>query len=183
MGHFEWINGDVLYFPGFIPSENAHQLMKTMQATLRWEQEEVKLFGKKHLVPRLIAWYGEEGTQYRYAGTDHVALHWTPELYEIMQLVTAKCHTSFNSVLLNRYRNGKDSMGWHSVIASVSLGTTRRFDLGLKSDPTQKLKIPLEHGSLLVMKGFVQHDWQHQIPKQLRITEERLNLTFRQVKN
>jgi alkylated DNA repair dioxygenase AlkB len=96
---------------------------------------------------------------------------------------------TFNSVLLNFYRNGRDAMGWHSddepelgmnpVIASVNLGATRRFMLRYKTDHQFKYELELQHGSLLIMRGALQHFWQHQVPKTNRPLPSRINLTFR----
>ena len=142
-------------------------------------------------VPRLTAWYGDEGTGYIYSGIRNVPLPWTPALIEVKRAIEPLSGVVFNSVLLNRYRTGKDSVSWHAddepefgdqpVIASVSFGSTRSFQLKHKKRKELKVSVELTHGSLLIMRGGTQANWLHQIPKTGRPVEERLNLTFRVV--
>ncbi len=155
-----------------------------------WSQGEIKLYGKLYREPRLTAWHGDEGKSYSYSG---ITLHprpWTPLLAEIKDRVDEAAQTTFNSVLLNLYRDGRDSNGWHQdnepelgtnpVIASVNFGATRRFQLRHKfRKDLPKVEIDLPHGSLLVMRGPTQHFWQHQIPKTAKHVGPRINLTFR----
>ncbi len=185
------IEGELLFFESlFTPTQRAHYFLQLME-TINWQEEEIQLFGKVHRVPRLVAWYGDEGASYRYAGVQHEPQKWTNTLLELKQVVREKAGVDFNSVLLNLYRNGHDKMGWHSddekelgknpTIASLSFGATRRFDLRYKKDKTQKVQLPLTDGSLLIMRGATQHFWQHQIPAQKRVVAPRINLTFRQI--
>jgi alkylated DNA repair dioxygenase AlkB len=156
-------------------------------AETAWRQDTLKFGGKEVLVPRLQAWYGER--RYAYSGLRLVPLPWTPVLDEIRRKISAICGLEFNSVLLNYYRDGNDSVAWHSdderelgpdpLIASLSLGATRRFELKHRTRKQSKVNMLLEDGSLLLMgKGLQQH-WTHQLPKDASVTAPRLNLTFR----
>jgi alkylated DNA repair dioxygenase AlkB len=153
-----------------------------------WREESVVVYGKRHLQPRLTAWYGD--ASYTYSGLRLEPLPWTALLLEIRAAVEAACGQRFNSVLLNRYRNERDSMGMHSddepelgndpVIASLSYGATRTFILRHKRDK-RIVRLPLEDGSLLLMSGQLQRNWLHGINKSTRPLGERLNLTFRYI--
>jgi alkylated DNA repair dioxygenase AlkB len=153
-----------------------------------WREESVVVYGKRHLQPRLTAWYGD--ASYTYSGLRLEPLPWTALLLEIRAAVEAACGQRFNSVLLNRYRNERDSMGMHSddepelgndpVIASLSYGATRTFILRHKRDK-RTVRLPLEDGSLLLMSGQLQRNWIHGINKSTRPLGERLNLTFRYI--
>jgi alkylated DNA repair dioxygenase AlkB len=153
-----------------------------------WREESVVVYGKRHLQPRLTAWYGD--ASYTYSGLRLEPLPWTALLLEIRAAVEAACGQRFNSVLLNRYRNERDSMGMHSddepelgndpVIASLSYGATRTFILRHKRDK-RTVRLPLEDGSLLLMSGQLQRNWLHGINKSTRPLGERLNLTFRYI--
>jgi alkylated DNA repair dioxygenase AlkB len=153
-----------------------------------WREESVVVYGKRHLQPRLTAWYGD--ASYTYSGLRLEPLLWTALLLEIRAAVEAACGQRFNSVLLNRYRNERDSMGMHSddepelgndpVIASLSYGATRTFILRHKRDK-RTVRLPLEDGSLLLMSGQLQRNWLHGINKSTRPLGERLNLTFRYI--
>jgi alkylated DNA repair dioxygenase AlkB len=166
--------------------------LHTLQQETPWRQESLTLFGKTHQQPRLIAWYGDEGCRYTYSGTTFEPLPWTRLLREIRQGVEANCDAVFNSVLLNYYRDEQDAMGMHAddepelgaqpVIASLSLGETRTLVLRHKTRRELKpVKIPLTHGSLLLMKGPTQTFWKHGINRQARPCGPRINLTFRQL--
>ncbi len=182
----------------FIPQNIADNLLQTFIETIEWEQGEIMMFGKKVLEPRLTAWYGDAEKSYTYSGKTQKAKIWTPELTELRFLVSewvmqclGAAIPDFNSVLLNYYRNGSDSMGYHAdnekelgknpVIASVNLGQTRRFQFRRKDDKSIKHDIELTHGSLLIMAGEMQHYWQHGIPKEPKKNQPRINLTFRHI--
>jgi len=186
-------DGEALLLESFLSSQEAVKYFNELQKNVKWNQETIKLYGKVYPVPRETAWYGDEGTNYTYSGINCNPLPWSDELLQLKTRIESIIpEASFNSVLLNRYRNGNDKVGWHSddedelgknpIIASVSLGATRRFDLRHKADKTKMLKIELKPGSLLIMKGALQHHWEHQIPQQKRIFDERINLTFRIIK-
>lgn len=162
-------------------------------SSVDWQSEAINIMGKERLVPRLVAWYGDEGADYSYSGVHHVSKPWIPSLKTIKARVEQVSGYRFNSALCNLYRNGQDSMGWHSdderelgeepVIASVSLGATREFQLKHKTIEKLRHKIMLTSGSLLVMKAGVQRYWKHQVPKRLKIEEPRINITFRTIIN
>ena len=183
-------DADVTFYPGFFSPEDASRVFVELRDTTTWRQESAKLYGRMIRQPRLTAWYGDEGKDYSYSGINNVALPWTSALLEVKQLVEPACGMMFNSVLLNRYRTGKDSVSWHSddepafgdqpVIASVSFGATRTFQLKHKSR-NLKASIELTHGSLLIMCGSTQTNWRHQVPKTTKPVDERINLTFRMI--
>ena len=147
------------------------------------------VYGKNHLQPRLTALYGNEGKPYSYSNIKMQPHHWTLLLQKIKFHIESQATTNFTTVLLNLYRNGNDSNGWHAdnekelghnpVIASVSFGAERVFQLKHNTDKSLKKSIILEHGSLLIMKGTTQHFWKHQIPKTTKKVGSRINLTFR----
>ena len=187
-----WLDG------AFLTEAVADELLATLLAEIAWQQKSIKLFGKTIPQPRLVAWYGDPGASYTYSGLTWEPLDWTDGLRSLKSLVEAAAgeylgnNPQFNSVLLNLYRDGQDSMGWHSddepelgrnpVIASLSLGAQRRFALQHKRRKELKQKLDLSHGSLLVMAGETQHHWRHQVAKTTRVKEPRVNLTFRYVK-
>ncbi|HEX5844489.1 MAG TPA: alpha-ketoglutarate-dependent dioxygenase AlkB [Pseudomonas sp.] len=157
-----------------------------------WQQPQVQLYGRVHPVPRLVAWYGDSGAVYRYSNLVHQPLPWTPLLAQIRARVEAAVGQPLNGVLLNYYRDGQDSMGWHSddeaelgrnpLIASLNLGGSRRFDLRRKGGSRIEHSLMLNHAALLVMRGPTQHYWQHQVAKTHNCCAPRLNLTFRLIK-
>lgn len=173
------------FVEAFLSREAADRLLHTLREKIAWEQGK-GLFGKP--IPRRTAFYGDAGIRYSYSGITHVAAGWTPELAELREQVQAFCDARFNTVLLNHYRDGRDSMGLHAddepelgrnpLIASVSLGGTRRFVLK-HNETGERLEYELSHGSLLVMGGTLQHFWRHGIPKTRKPVAERINLTFR----
>lgn len=173
-----------LYFQKHFPLPP--DAMARLVAETDWREEKIKLWGKEYLQPRLTAWHGDR--EYTYSGLTLAPAPWTPLLQGIRDAVMAASGHAFNSVLLNLYRDGRDSMGMHSddeaelgvnpVIASLSLGAPRTFILRHKRDK-ETIKLDLNDGSLLLMAGATQHHWQHGINKEPRLTEPRLNLTFR----
>lgn len=179
---------EIEYYASFIAADvawdNYHKLLKTTD----WQQESLLVYGKVHLAPRLSSWVGDQ--RYSYSNMTMQPSPWTPLLLELKQQIELFTGHSFNSVLLNFYRDGQDSNGWHSddepelgrnpVIASLSLGAPRDFDLRYKPDHSVKHRLTLENGSLLLMKGATQHCWQHHIPKRAK-ADGRINLTFRTI--
>jgi alkylated DNA repair dioxygenase AlkB len=155
-----------------------------------WEQRSITVFGKRHLEPRLTAWYGDPGATYQYSDVTHDPLPWTPLLTDLRGRLASVAQTRFNSVLLNLYRDGRDSNGWHAdderelgaspVIGSISLGETRRMRFR-RRDGRATFALDLRSGDALVMRGDAQSQWQHCIPKTSRIVGPRINLTFRWV--
>lgn len=180
---------DITYFPNFFSEEMAQKYFQSLKSAIPWQQDKIKVFGKIHDQPRLTALFANNQKSYSYSGITMKPYLFTPELIQIKQLVEKTSNTEFTTCLLNYYRDGKDSNGWHSddekelglnpIIASISFGTERFFHLRNKADKTQKHKILLENGSLLLMKGKTQHYWQHQIPKTSKPIGGRINLTFR----
>jgi alkylated DNA repair dioxygenase AlkB len=183
--------GKVNYNNNFLLINQSNHLYEEMQKSIEWAQHPIKMFGKTHMQPRLIAFQGEEGIRYKYSGTSLEASEWTEEVQIIKKKVEEESGMQFNSVLINYYRNGSDSMGWHSddekelgispVIASVSLGVSREIQFRKKENKKEKKKILLEPGSLLMMYGETQKYWQHQIAKKKGVEGGRINLTFRSV--
>ena len=165
---------------------SSRDILARLLAETPWRQDSIVLFGKPHLQPRLTAWYGE--ASYTYSGLRLDPLPWTPLLAEIRAAVERACGLRFNSVLLNYYRNERDSMGMHSddepelgpdpAIASLSYGASRSFVLRHKRNK-RTVKLDLHDGSLLLMSGALQSNWLHGINKSTRSIGERLNLTFR----
>jgi alkylated DNA repair dioxygenase AlkB len=184
-------DAEVFFYPHFFRAPEADRLLVELRDTTVWRQETIRLYGKKIDMPRLTAWYGDEGATYVYSGIKNVPMPWTPALLEVKRAVEPACGVIFNSVLLNDYRDGRDSVSWHSddepefgerpVIASVSFGGTRTFQLKHKKRKELKASIPLTHGSLLIMRGDTQARWLHQVPKTAQHVDERLNLTFRAI--
>ena len=186
------LDGDVCLFTQWLPATLADAYFHELLETLAWQQSRIHIHGQEHAIPRLNAWYGDPGCRYGYSGTRFEPLPWTETLTDIKERLTATLGAAFNSMLANRYRDGRDSVAWHSddepelgrnpVIASVSLGATRRFTLKHKSRrDIRPLAVDLTHGSLLVMSGQAQHHWLHQVAKTTRIVGERINLTFRYI--
>ncbi|MBL7903652.1 MAG: alpha-ketoglutarate-dependent dioxygenase AlkB [Bacteroidales bacterium] len=183
--------GELRICHAFIGHDESLRLMQTLISRMPWEQEQLLIFGKKHPVPRLVAWVGDEGKNYRYSGVQHHPLPWTPELTDLKVRIEQYTGYAFNTVLLNWYRNGRDSMGWHAdnepelgvnpVIASLSLGERRLFRFRQTDNHRNSFGFPLENGSLLLMAGAIQHHWQHCIPKSAKPMGDRINLTFRTI--
>lgn len=182
---------DVRHLPNWLAPAEADALMLAAQHELPWETHRIRMFGRWVDSPRLSCWMGDADAHYRYSGADFQPHPWASALLALRERLQLACGGRFNSVLANRYRDGRDSMGWHSddepelgptpLIASLSLGATRRFLLRRRDDPTQKLEYLLGHGDLLLMQGHCQRDYQHALPKTARVSGERINLTFRQV--
>jgi len=185
-------DAEVIYYPQFISAPYASEAFKKLLDETPWQQDDIKLFGKVYKQPRLTALYGSNDKSYSYSGIRMFPKPFTPLLKEIKERIEAETQTRFTTVLLNLYRDGSDSNGWHSddekelgknpVIASVSLGAKRCFKLKHKGDKKLNYKIFLNHGSLLLMQGSTQHHWLHQLPKSKKVTEPRINLTFRVLK-
>jgi alkylated DNA repair dioxygenase AlkB len=181
----------VHFCPDFFPTADADRLLRELLATTAWRQEVFRMGGKEIPFPRLTAWYGDEGTAYTYSGLKNLPAPWTPPLLEIKRAIEPACGVTFNSVLLNRYRAGQDSVSWHAddepefgkdpVIASISFGEARDFQFKHKVHKGLKARVELTHGSLLVMRGGTQENWLHQVPKTKHVVSERVNLTFRVV--
>lgn len=178
-------------FPHFVTETEAEQLFQQLYKAVDWQTETIRIAGVERLVPRLTAWYGDQGASYRYSGITHHPVAWTEALLVLKRRVETLCQSDFNSALLNLYRDGRDSVAWHSddepelgaqpAIASFSLGASRTFQLKHKKHKDLRHKLTLTSGSLLVMRGDTQKCWLHQVPKEPAITEPRINITFRNI--
>lgn len=188
----EIADASLLEFPGAFSAPEADRYFQLLQAALPWEQASIRIAGKLIPVPRLQCWVGDEGAAYSYSGLRLKVLPWISPLPEIKARVEQLCQHRFNSVLVNYYRDGSDSVSWHSdneselgqdpVVASLSLGASRVFELKHKSKkPVGKIAITLHRGSLLLMGKGMQQNWLHQIPKSRDVNDGRINLTFRWV--
>ena len=184
-------DANISYFPHFLKPEVANSAFDIFLDELEWRQHYIKIFGELLPQPRLTALYGNNDQSYTYSNLTLKPLKFTPELLEIHQKLKELTKINFTHCLANLYRDGNDSMGWHAddekelgenpVIASVSLGASRRFQLKHRSDPNLKYQLELEHGSLLLMAGTTQHFWKHQLPKTRKPVSPRINLTFRTI--
>ena len=183
---------DFHYIPHFLPAPEAAALLHELLENVAWEQRSIRLFGQQFPQPRLTAWYGEAEARYAYSGLVWEPQPWLPALARLRQRLEAATGHAFNSALLNRYRTGQDSMGWHAddepelgpapAIASLSLGAVRRFRLRPRPGTAgAAFGLDLAPGSLLLMHPGAQARWQHALPKTARPVDERLNLTFRWV--
>ena len=185
-------DSDIIYYPNFIEAQKANSLFEIFKNTIRWQQDDIKVFGKVYAQPRLTALYGNNGKPYSYSNITMKPHEFTNELLEIKRQIESKTSAVFTTCLLNLYRDGKDSNGWHAdnekelgknpVIASITLGQERFFHLKHRKNKELKHKLLLEHGSLLLMQGKTQHNWLHQIPKTKKPIGERINLTFRVIR-
>jgi alkylated DNA repair dioxygenase AlkB len=184
-------DADVRLWPQALHRDEADALLADLLRDIPWQTEDILIFGERRRVPRLVSWHGDPGTAYSYSGTAHEPLPWTPQLLQLRDRVQNLTGHAFNSVLLNLYRDGKDSMGWHAdderelgrepAIASVSLGATRRFKLRHRRQPRAAITLDLAHGDVLLMAGATQHTYVHSVPKTARPTGARINLTWRWV--
>jgi alkylated DNA repair dioxygenase AlkB len=176
----------------FLSAAEADHAFSQLLADMPWRHDQITVYGKQHWQPRLTAWIGDEGSHYTYSGLALAPQPWTPLLLELKQRIESVAATRFNSVLLNLYRDGNDSVGWHSddeselgpepVIASLSLGQSRTFHLKHKRrKELPPLKIELAHGCLLVMGGATQRNYVHAVPKSAKALGPRINLTFRTI--
>lgn len=178
----------VEFYPDYLPGPLSDALLEALNSKLNWTQESLRMYGKSIPFPRLMAWYGDPGTAYRFSGKTYHPQEPIPELKDLMDLLQSDFGKPFNAVLANSYRNGSDSMSWHSddepelgprpFIASISLGASRTFRMRHKREKTSQGWV-LNHGSLLIMKDHSQQDWDHCIPKTKKPVDLRINLTFR----
>jgi alkylated DNA repair dioxygenase AlkB len=183
-------DGIAIYHGVVFDEQKANGICKNLLDTIPWNQDEVLMFGKKIITKRKVAWYADAGITYTYAGVKKSGLQWTEPLLEIKQKVESITGASYNACLLNLYHEGEEGMGWHrdnekeivaeSSIASLSLGAVRKFAFK-HAKTNERLDIELANGSLLDMKGPIQQNWYHSLPKTMRIKQLRINLTFRRM--
>ena len=183
------VDGEVSLYRNFFSLTECDRIFDNLNRTINWRQDSIKLYGKSIPLPRLEAWYGDSGKSYTYSGIEMMPEPWTPMLEIIKSRIEIIAGVRFNSVLMNLYRDGRDSVAWHSddepelgqnpVIGSVSFGGTRRFCFRHKQRPNCKAEVALSDGSFLLMGGETQHFWLHQVPKTKQAVKPRINLTFR----
>ncbi len=175
----------------FCDVETAQHWFAQLHAEIPWQRHRLRLFGRDIDAPRLSCWIGDAEAAYTYSRTRFEPQPWTPALVALRAALDAQCGENFNSVLCNFYRNGRDTMGWHSddepelgsqpVIASLSFGAPRRFRLRHRHDSALRLELTLESGDLLLMAGATQRNYRHDLPRTARRVESRINLTFRRI--
>lgn len=208
-------NGELIYSPFFFNDEICKQCMNYLLdnkeginsnwrdyekdklsninfTNIKWNHDKVFLYDKEHYLPRYSAWYGNSNKSYTYSGLTLTPHIWKDWLLFIQEELKHYFDIDFNSVLLNWYRDGQDTIGWHKdaesslgrnpIIGSVNFGETRRFLLRRIDNNKEKLELPLGNGTVLIMKGELQHYWQHSVPKQAKVKDNRINLTFRIIK-
>lgn len=184
--------GALRLYTGLFDEPEADEMFRALIEGVAWRSEEIVLFGRRHRTPRRTAYYGDPDAAYTYSGNTWTPKPWLPVLAAARRRIEqALPGVSFNAVLANLYRDGRDSMGWHADdepelgpapwIASVSFGATRTFRLKRKDGRGDPVAIDLPHGSLLVMEPPTQAHWLHALPRRLRVTEPRVNLTYRWV--
>lgn len=183
-------DGSSVYYGTIWNSQDADSLLEELLTNIAWKNDEAILFGKRIITKRKVAWYGDLAFEYTYSKTTKRALPWTTALQHIKQKVEQLTGETFNSCLLNLYHDGSEGMAWHSdseselkkqgAIASVSFGAQRKFAFKHKISK-EKIDIQLEHGSLLVMSGTTQQHWLHRIPPTKKVSQPRVNLTFRTI--
>ena len=185
-------DADIYYLPTLTLPRTPDEILHHLIANTPWRQDNITVWNKRYAQPRLIGWYGDPGSSYTYSGITLIPLPWTNLLLDIKTQVEKISATTFNSVLINYYRDHRDSMGFHSddepelgaqpVIASLSLGEERTFILKHKTKTLAKpIRLRLTSGSLLIMKGPTQKNWKHGIPKETHPHGPRINLTFRRI--
>ena len=165
--------------------------MATLLREIDWQQEEIRMFGKTMPIPRLTAWYGDNGLSYTYSGIEMHPTGWADCLAPLRERVEELAGCNFNSVLLNLYRSGEDGVSWHAddeadlgtdpTIGSISLGAARKFQFRRINDPAERRELMLHSGDVIVMSGPTQRFWHHQIPKTSKPVDQRINLTFRRI--
>jgi len=181
------------FYPAFLDHKTCAILLRQLVEEVAWRQPVIQMYGKPVTTPRLTAWYGDANQSYRFSGTRFDPVTWTAALHHLKKEIEVLTGLSFNSVLLNYYRDGNDSVAWHADnerelgaqphIASLSIGQARDFEFRRKTDHSGKYKLRLHNGSLLIMKGDLQNHWEHRIPKSKNDNGERINMTFRFIHN
>jgi len=183
-------DGIAKYYGILLSQELADHYFEKLMTSIEWRHDEALMFGKRIVTKRKVAWYAEKPFSYTYSKVTKHALPWTNELHELKSLVEKHTDETFNSCLLNLYHNGSEGMAWHSdgekdlkkhgAIGSLSLGAERKFAFKHKASK-ETISVYLEHGSLLVMQGETQTHWQHRLPPTKKVSDPRINLTFRTI--
>ena len=184
---------DYQYIPEFLAQSEAEQLFNQLKSSIDWRQDKISVYGKQYSIPRLQAFIADEGITYTYSGLTLSGSGFPDYIETLKNRISSITNSRFNALLANLYRDGRDHMGWHSdderelgtapVIASLSLGAERTFQLRHRRSPKQRIDIELASGSLLIMGPKLQQQWQHALPKRLRVSQPRINLTFRYIYN
>jgi alkylated DNA repair dioxygenase AlkB len=184
-------HGEVYYERSFFSKEESDLFFRELLVQVEWKQMPIKIYGKEVMQPRLTAWFADEGVQYTYSGLTLGPVKWHPAILNIKQRVEGSSGFRFNSALLNLYRDGNDSMGWHRdnekelgndpPVASVNFGATRKFLIRDYHKKENTISLDLEHGSFLLMCEETQHYWQHSVPKTSKASGTRINITFRNI--
>ncbi|MDA9551984.1 alpha-ketoglutarate-dependent dioxygenase AlkB [Flavobacteriaceae bacterium] len=185
-------DAEVFYYPNYFTKNESMSLFQILTTETLWQQDDIKVFGKTYKQPRLTSLYGSNKRPYSYSNITMHPHKFSSTLLKIKSKIEDTTNEIFTTCLLNQYRDGQDSNGWHAddekelgqnpVIASVSFGASRMFHLKHRYDKSHKCKLLLESGSLLLMKGTTQHFWLHQVPKTKKQIGSRINLTFRYIK-
>ena len=185
-------DAEVFYYPNYFTINESMSLFQILTTETLWQQDDIKVFGKTYKQPRLTSLYGSNKRPYSYSNITMHPHKFSSTLLKIKSKIEDTTNEIFTTCLLNQYRDGQDSNGWHAddekelgqnpVIASVSFGASRMFHLKHRYDKSHKCKLLLESGSLLLMKGTTQHFWLHQVPKTKKQIGSRINLTFRNIK-
>ena len=183
-------DGIALYHEKVLTDEQIKPLYEELLNKINWENERVVMFGKEIITKRKVAFYSDPLIAYTYSSKTKIGLPWKDPLIILKNIVESLTKQTYNACLLNLYHNGEEAMGWHSdnekeiiansSIASLSIGASRKFSFKHKVTK-ETISIQLENGSLLEMKGTIQSHWLHALPKSKKITEPRINLTFRQM--
>ncbi len=184
------VDGTVHYFGRVLELEFADEFYNRLLHNIDWKNDEAVIFGRKIITKRKVAWYGDKDFEYTYSKSTKTALPWTNELLYLKKIAELKTGETFNSCLLNLYHSGEEGMAYHSdgekdlkkngAIASLSFGAERKFSFKHKITG-EKVDLVLEHGSLLVMKDQTQSFWLHRLPPTKKISNPRINLTFRTI--
>jgi alkylated DNA repair dioxygenase AlkB len=191
LGPIDLPDAELAFDSGWLSCGQADVLFAALGAAIPWEVHRLRLFGRDVDSPRLSCWIGDPGAAYAYSGSRFQPRPWPAALLPVRGRLQAELGIDFNSVLANLYRDGRDCMGWHGddeielgprpVIASLSLGATRRFVLKQRHGAGRKLELPLPHGSLLLMRGDTQRRYRHALPRTAKPVGSRINLTFRRI--
>lgn len=185
------LDGRATYDPIFLSTEHANQVLKQSLESIAWETRSIQLYGRAIAIPRLSAWFSETKSSYTYSGITHEAKSLPTFLRDLKILIELTTDCSFNSVLVNLYRDGSDSVSWHAdnelelgsniTIASLSVGAVRDLRFKHRHVKNEQFSLQLEHGSLLMMYPPTQDNWLHELPKRRQVTKPRVNFSFRKI--
>ena len=185
-------NATIQEFPFAFNEQESNEYLTSLIDKVPWQQDSLRMGGKEVLIPRLQCWMGDQGSDYSYSGIRMQPKPWSEDVLNIKTRIESLAEHKFNSVLLNYYRNGQDSVSWHAddekelgdkpIIGSISFGAVRKFQFRAKNtNDVRKFNIELRNGSLLLMGDTLQNNWLHQLPKAPGLARPRINLTFRRI--